>query len=75
MSIIEQLKKAFDNLGSNFGDAFEPKYQLEESVKPEVEKPADKKPDVSDNTEELRKIVKQLNKISKRLEKLMADQK
>lgn len=74
MSFIEQLKDAFNNLGSNYGNAFEPKYELEKSVETVEVKPTDEVTVISAKTEELRKISKRLSKIAKQLEKLAAEQ-
>ena len=74
MSFIEQLKDTFNNLGSNYGNAFEPEYEPEKPVETVEVKPTDEVTVISAKTEELRKISKRLSKIAKQLEKLAAEQ-
>lgn len=74
MSFIEQLKDAFNNLGSNYGNAFEPKYEPEKPVETVEVKPTDEVTVISAKTEELRKISKRLSKMAKQIKKLAAEQ-
>lgn len=71
MNIINSLKDTFANLGkTNYGDAFRPYYQLELADCPKKEYD----PDMQAKAEELRKIAKQLSRISKRLEKIVSEE-
>ena len=75
MSIINSLKDAFANLGkTNHGDAFSPYYQLEQPVETDECPKKEYDPDMQAKAEELRKIAKQLSRISKRLEKIMSEE-
>lgn len=78
MNIINSLKDAFANLGkANYGDAFRPYYQLEQEAQVTEVADCPKKeydPDMQAKAEELRKIAKQLSRISKRLEKIMSEE-
>lgn len=75
MSIINSLKDAFANLGkTNYGDASRPYYQLEQPVETAECPKKEYDPNMQAKAEELRKIAKQLSRISKRLEKIMSEE-
>ena len=78
MNIINSLKDAFANLGkANYGDAFRPRYQLEQEARVTEVADCPKKeydPDMQAKAEELRKIAKQLSRIPKRLEKIVSEE-
>ena len=67
MSIINSLKDAFANLGKT-------NYQLEQPVETAECPKKEYDPDMQAKAEELRKIAKQLSRISKRLEKIMSEE-